>query len=143
MTVTPITSVYGAPAVAETTSGVNALDKEAFLALLVASLRYQDPSEPMDTSDLMAQTTQLSVMEQLTEMAALSKQSFELQQRASAAGLVGRYVTFADGSQTVTGLVSAVKLGQDVPTLVVDGRDVALDDVTAISTTAPTPAASA
>jgi flagellar basal-body rod modification protein FlgD len=145
MTVTPVAAAYGAPATAATavdpSTATNALDKEAFLALLIASLRYQDPSEPMDTSELMAQTTQLSMMEQLTEMSTLSKQAFELQQRASAAGLVGRYVTFPDGAGSRSGLVSAVDLTAGTPALVVDGRTVALDAVSAIATDPPTTSA--
>jgi flagellar basal-body rod modification protein FlgD len=136
MTVTPVsalTATPGAATAAATAEEVNALDKEAFLALLIASLRYQDPSEPMNTSELMAQTTQLSTMEQLTELSALSKQSFELQQRASAAGLVGRYVTVRDGAGQLSGLVSAVDLSSTIPAVVVDGRTVAVDAVTAIA----------
>ena len=54
------------------------LDKEAFLALLVAQLKNQDPSSPMDTSEMMSQTTQLSTMEQLTAMSETSRESFAL-----------------------------------------------------------------
>lgn len=138
MTVSPILAQYGTAAAGgqTATAAVNrgALDKDAFLELLVASLKYQDPSSPMDTSELMAQTTQLSMMEALAELTDLTRQSFALQQRASATGLVGRPVTYADGSTTRTGLVSAVDLSGATPTLTVGGATVALADVTAIAT---------
>ena len=61
MTVSPILATYGTAAAggqaATPTATQGALDKDAFLELLVASLKYQDPSSPMDTSELMAQTT--------------------------------------------------------------------------------------
>lgn len=138
MTVSPILATYGTPAAAGTAATTPAastsLDKDAFLQLLVASLKYQDPSSPMNTSELMAQTTQLSMMEALTELTSLSKQTFELQQRASAIGLVGRSVTYPDGSLTRTDLVTSVDFSGPTPTLRVGDRTVALDAVTSIST---------
>ncbi len=63
-TSTPISQVLGQP-----TTGAsgpkNELDKDAFLKLLVAQLRYQDPTAPMDTSAFMAQTSQLTSVEKL------------------------------------------------------------------------------
>jgi flagellar basal-body rod modification protein FlgD len=139
MTVPPILATYGTAAASgaptDRSTTANALDKDAFLQLLVTSLKYQDPSSPMNTSELMAQTTQLSMMEALADLTDLAKQSFELQQRMSAAGLVGRQVTYPDGSATRTGLVTAVDLGEETPTLTVDGHTVALDAVTTIATT--------
>ncbi|MDF2917484.1 MAG: flagellar hook capping protein, partial [Microbacterium sp.] len=41
------------------------LDSEVFLQLLVAQMKNQDPSSPLDTNEMMAQTTQLAMMEQL------------------------------------------------------------------------------
>ena len=75
---------------ASATAPANELDKDAFLELLVTSLRYQDPSEPMSTSDLMTQTTQLSTMEQLTALTELTQESFIHQVQNSAITLVGR-----------------------------------------------------
>ena len=149
--VTPIT--WGSAAAAASTGTATAstaaapgtLDKEAFLKLLVAQLRNQDPSKPMDSSELMAQTTQLSTMEQLTALTKTSQESFALQMRMAAASLVGRQVTYADESgATVTGAVTSVSYAGSVPTVTVGDKVVALDAVSSVTAPATaTPAAPA
>jgi len=152
--VTPIT--WGSAAAAASTGTATAtaaptpgtLDKEAFLKLLVAQLRNQDPSKPMDSSELMAQTTQLSTMEQLTALTKTSQESFALQMRMAAASLVGRQATYADASgATVTGAVTSVSYAGSVPTVTVGDKVVALDAVSSVTALAPatpaTPAAPA
>jgi len=149
--VTPIT--WGSAAAAASTGTATAstaaapgtLDKEAFLKLLVAQLRNQDPSKPMDSSEFMAQTTQLSTMEQLTALTKTSQESFALQMRMAAASLVGRQVTYADESgATVTGAVTSVSYAGSVPTVTVGGKVVALDAVSSVTAPATaTPAAPA
>ena len=44
------------------------MDSEVFMKLLVAQLRNQDPSSPMNTNEMMAQQTQMASLEQLTNM---------------------------------------------------------------------------
>ena len=109
------------------------LDGETFLNLLVAQLRYQDPSSPMDTTEMMAQTTQLASMEKLTSIADATVETFALQMRATAAEFVGKDVSYtaADGS-TVNGRVSSVSFAGAVPELLVDGVKVSLDSVSGI-----------
>ncbi len=131
-TSTPISQVLGQP-----TTGAagpkNELDKDAFLKLLVAQLRYQDPTAPMDTSAFMAQTSQLTSVEKLSELAETTRASFDVQQRLGAASLVGRQVSWtADDGTTSSGTVSAVTLLGPTPQLRVGDTDVALDKVTAI-----------
>ena len=109
------------------------LDKQAFLELLVTQLRNQDPSSPMDSNELMAQQTQMATMEQLTDLAAVTRESFALQMRTNAAGLIGQKVSYIDGETTATGNVSAVSFAGSVPTITVDGKTVRLDSVSAIN----------
>lgn len=44
------------------------LDKQAFLELLMTELRNQNPLEPLDNKDLVAQLTQLTSLEQISNM---------------------------------------------------------------------------
>lgn len=133
------------------TSGAKAatkeLDKQAFLDLLVAQLRNQDPSAPMDSSQLMTQTTQLSTMESLVALADTQRESFALQMRMAAAQLVGQQVTWTDADGTShQGQVTAVSYAGPVPTVRVGDADVTLDAVSAVTpaTAAPgTPAPTA
>ncbi|MGF1648183.1 MAG: flagellar hook assembly protein FlgD [Kineosporiaceae bacterium] len=133
-----------APAPAPVTAGRSELGREDFLQLLVAQLRYQDPLNPADGTEFVAQTAQLTSVERLNELADLSGQAVSVQQRWSAAALVGRTVTVPgpDGIGAVTGTVTSVLLSGTDPVLRVrvpggDTRDVPLDAVTAVSDGTP------
>lgn len=129
------------------TEAKKTMDKEVFLALLVAQLRNQDPTSPMDTTEMMAQSTQLSSMEQLTAVAETSRESFALQMRVAALGLVGQEVTYVDNAGTTrTGVVSEVSFALEVPMVLVGDATVPLDAVSAArrsSSTTAGPAAPA
>ena len=138
----PVEAVVGT--VAPNQAPVNApvrkqtMDSEMFLSLLVAQLRAQDPSSPMDTNEMMAQTTQLASMEQLTSLTKMTEEGFSLQMRSAASALLGQRVSYmgADGT-TVTGVVSSVSFAQAVPTVKVGDVVLPLDAVTGIPAQAP------
>ncbi len=118
------------------------MDQEVFLSLLVAQLRNQDPSSPMDTTEMMAQSTQMASMEQLTTLTDTTRDSFDLQTRIAAANLVGRQLTVVDDDGAIhSGIATNVDFTTDVPMITVDGTQVALDGVTSVSP-APTSTAS-
>lgn len=127
----------GTAVVADAKSG--SLDKQAFLELLITQLRNQDPSSPMDSNALMQQTTQMASMESLTEISTTSREAFALQMRAAAAALVGQTVSYANGSETLTGTVTAVSYAGAVPTVTVGGKEIPLDAVATVTSTPTTP----
>jgi len=113
------------------------LDSETFMSLLVAQLRNQDPSSPMDTNQMISQTTQLAMMEKLTALSTTADENFSLQMRTAAAALVGQNVTYTDATgASVTGIASAVSYAGAVPQVTVGTASVALDAISGV--TAPT-----
>ena len=137
MTVTPTASAPPPSLYTTNTPATDAkkeMDQEVFLALLVAQLRNQDPTSPMDTNEMMAQSTQLASMEQLTALSDTSRESFALQMRIAASGMVGQNVSYVDDKDKVqTGVVSGVSFDDEVPTVTVGKVKVPLDHVSAIT----------
>jgi flagellar basal-body rod modification protein FlgD len=116
-------------------SGSN-LDQDAFLKLLVAQLKYQDPSKPVDSAEFMAQTAQFTQVEKMEEMSKATLSVLALQQGLAASGLVGKTVqyTLADGT---TGSGTAVSASFGVassaePTLRVGDLDIPLSSITTV-----------
>lgn len=113
------------------------MNSEMFLQLLVAQLRSQDPSSPMDTNAMLGQMSQLASMEQLTSLNTSSTESFALQMRMAAANLVGKQVSYVDAAgATKSGIATAVSYAGSVPTVTIGSDTVALDSVAGV-TTAP------
>ena len=109
------------------------LDSETFLTLLVAQLKYQDPSSPMDTNEMMAQTTQLASMEQLTSLNTTMGESFALQMRDTASSLIGKHVSYVgEGGTTVEGIATSVSYKYSVPLVTVGGKEITLDAVASV-----------
>ena len=70
--------------------------KDMFLKLLVAQMKYQDPSNPASSSELMAQNATFTQVEKLEEIATQNASMLALQRSSSAGALVGRTVTYTD-----------------------------------------------
>jgi flagellar basal-body rod modification protein FlgD len=93
--VSSVTST-GAGSIAEALGGDKSLDKTAFLKLLVAQLQNQDPLQPQDNSEFVAQLAQFSSLEQTMgindRLDLLSAQSSGLQ-NSQVVNLVGKQAT--------------------------------------------------
>jgi flagellar basal-body rod modification protein FlgD len=109
----PVSSAGAAYTPAATTvDRPDQMGKDTFLRLLVAQLRYQDPTKPTDTSAMMSQTATFTQVEKLEEIAAQNASLLALQRSSSAGALVGRTVTYTDATGTsATGVVTSVRLG--------------------------------
>ena len=108
-------------------------DQDTFLKLLVAQLKYQDPSNPADSTQFLAQTAQFTQVEKLGEIADM----LSAQQLIGASSLVGRTVTYKDADgMTQTGVVTKAKLnGDSGPIVTVGNMDVELSKVTDVQET--------
>ena len=135
MAIDPIAATGGLYAAAPTRAPKQTLDGEAFMSLLVTQLRNQDPSSPMDTNQMISQTTQLAMMEKMTALSTTSDENFSLQMRTAAASLLGQIVSYhgKDGS-VLSGTPSAVSFAGSVPQISIGGVDVPLDSILSITT---------
>jgi flagellar basal-body rod modification protein FlgD len=114
-------------------SGLNA---DTFLKLLVAQLKYQDPTKPTDSAAMLQQSAQYSVVERLNDLAAQTAELALAQHTSIATSYLGRTVTAvgADGTE-VTGVVSAVRMSSYGPVLVVGDDELPYGAVTSVATT--------
>lgn len=110
------------------------LDSEVFLKLLVAQLSNQDPSSPMNTNEMIAQTTQLASMEQLTALGTTASESFALNMRQVAAALIGHDAQYTDPDGTArSGRVVSVSFGGPVPLITIGDAVIPLDSISGLS----------
>ncbi len=114
-----------------------------FFKLLSAQLHSQDPLQPMDDSQFLAQLTQQNQLQQslqtnqlLNSMVAQQESLAALQQMAQSASLIGKTVDWTDPSSGAakTGTVNAVRVVQGLVVLDVDGSNVPFTNVAAIRT---------
>jgi flagellar basal-body rod modification protein FlgD len=119
------------------TSGANSnLDKDTFLQLLVAQLKYQDPLNPTDQTQFLAQSAQFTSLEKMEAVADQTAQALAAQMAFGASGLVGRNVTYTDADgQQVSGTVSSVRFGAAGPQLSIGGSDVPMNSVVSVGQT--------
>ncbi|WP_300389568.1 flagellar hook assembly protein FlgD [uncultured Nocardioides sp.] len=108
--------------------------KEMFLQLMVAQLRYQDPMNPADSSEFLAQNAQFTALEKMQAVADQTAMVLQATTAFGASSLVGRDVsyTLSDGTQG-TGAVHGVSFGAAGPVLDVGGVDVPLASVLAVT----------
>jgi flagellar basal-body rod modification protein FlgD len=112
------------------------MDKDTFLKLLVAQMRYQDPSNPADTTQFMSQTATFTQVEKLEQLTTQNAALLALQRSMSAGSLVGHTVSYTDdGGQKQTGTVTSVVLGDDTSesTATIGGTSVPMGRITEVS----------
>jgi flagellar basal-body rod modification protein FlgD len=97
------------------------LGKDDFLKLLITQLSHQDPTQPLEDREFVAQMAQFSTLEQMTNMTGELSKVLGLLARSQAVALLGKTVEIADGQASITGRVEAIS-GSQYPQLLVAGR---------------------
>jgi flagellar basal-body rod modification protein FlgD len=108
----------------------DALGKDAFLKLMVAQLKYQNPMSPLDGSEFLAQTAQFNMLEQLQEISKQGAQLAASEGSRTAASMLGRQVTYTDADgKEASGVVSGARLDPAGAVLLVGEAEVPLSSV--------------
>ncbi|TKT77503.1 flagellar hook assembly protein FlgD [Aquamicrobium sp. LC103] len=94
-----------------TTNAAQTVDYQSFLRLLVAQMKNQDPTSPMESTDYVAQLATFSQVEQSVQMNNRLEQILQASTFSQAGDLIGREIESADGK--IKGKVESVRLFSD------------------------------
>lgn len=122
-------------------NGLGQLDSNAFLQLLVAQMKYQNPLAPTDASAMLEQTAQFTTVETLQAISETNQALLGFQQTTMALSVVGKEVNaFSLDGTPVTGLVETVRFTADGPFLELDnGYEIPMANVVEVSTAVEDP----
>jgi flagellar basal-body rod modification protein FlgD len=123
------------------TSATTELDQGAFMELLVTQLKHQDPLNPTQNEDFVAQLATFSSLEELEglndniiAMITLNQSNALVSQLSQGSALIGHEVTWSDPStgETGSGLVDSVKIVDGLAVLSIDGQEIPMVTVTEV-----------
>lgn len=111
-----VMSVTGATSAPNTSSSASASSKatmnyNAFLKLLIAQIKAQDPTDPMKGSEQIAQLATFSQVEQSIKTNSNLENLIQAQGIGQASALIGKSVTSADGE--TSGVIKEVRIASD------------------------------
>src|SRR4051812_5593025 len=99
------------------------LGKDDFLKLMVAQMKNQDPMNPSDDKDNIAQMAQFSSLEQITNLANATQELADRVTTTQMLGLIGHSVSYVgDDGATATGTVQSVQVAGGATKLTIDGK---------------------
>ena len=108
--------------------------RDQFLQLLVAQLQNQDPLNPVQNEDFIAQLAQFSTLEGIESLNASFSDMLALQQLTQGSNLIGRVASYRDANNvSQQGTIEAFRVEDGKLQLIIDGQSVALGSVSEIS----------
>ena len=121
------TNPAAAPTAGPTASPPSTLDYSAFLRLLIAEMKNQDPTKPMESTDFVAQLATFSQVEQTVQSNTKLDQILQSTALSQAGSLIGREITSADGK--ISGIIAEVKIKSGGVVAVLEGgKEVTVGD---------------
>lgn len=129
--VSSATSPYEKATYSAKSNDKNTLSIESYFKLLSAQLANQDMTNPMDNSEMMAQMTQMAMVQSLGTMTTNMKQEMALTKTSYLAGLIGKEVSAKvpeaeqkanpNAPKEKSGVITSVNLTGDEPSFRLEG----------------------
>lgn len=117
----------------EVSSASQMMGKDQFLRLFTTQARMQNPMNPIETSDFLAQLAQFSSVEQMTNLNTNFEKMLSVQQTQQASQFLGKVVFYEDPSgASGEGYVSGVRLTSEGPVLLLGNSQVPIEWVTSM-----------
>jgi len=104
-----------------TSDAINDIDLNTFLKLMILELQNQDPLNPLDNKDMLAQISQIREVGATDKLTATLDAVLLGQNIASATNLIGADISaISDDGQSITGIVDRVSVEKGSPKLHID-----------------------
>ncbi len=110
-TTTTTTTQSTSNSAASQASAKASLDYDSFLQLLIAQMKNQDPTDPMDASEQIAQLATFSQVEQSIQMNSNLETLITGNALTNASSYIGKTITSAD--EKTSGVVASVRVYSD------------------------------
>lgn len=124
--------------VASQVASLGSVDTGAFMQLLLAELKNQNPLEPLSDTDMMAQMTQLNSLSELKTISAQMSNMVVSNEFIYATSLIGKSVTANVGNdETLKGVVTGITQENGVVMLQLGDKEVTISSVTEVGGTNP------
>lgn len=120
-------------------TGKSSLGKDEFLKILMTQLQNQDPLNPMEDKEFIAQMAQFSTLEQTTNMASMLEKFINLQSQGDSiikySEMIGKQIEWNDSNnETGNGIVKSVKKSDSGFELELeDGSYISVDSIIKVS----------
>ncbi|OAS83332.1 flagellar biosynthesis protein FlgD [Metabacillus litoralis] len=121
-----------------TSTGNSSLGKDEFLKILMSQLQNQDPLNPMEDKEFIAQMAQFSTLEQTTNMSTMLEKFIKTQTQSDSilkySEMIGKQVEWKATEETGNGIVKSIKQSDTGIILELDnGEEIKNDSITKIS----------
>lgn len=112
------------------------LDKDAFLKLLVAQLKYQDPMNPSSSDQFIATTAQFTMVEKLDQLAQQGTATALVSSLTTASAMIGRSISAIQNGLPVDATVQRSKIVSGEVVLETDKGEVHLNEIASVGPSA-------
>ncbi|CCF68330.1 flagellar hook capping FlgD N-terminal domain-containing protein [Xanthomonas citri] len=99
----------------------NTIAQDGFIKLFLSQLQFQDPLEPVDNREFLAQLAQFSNLEQSRQLSLNSEGALSMNATSQGLSLLSRRIEVTQASgNTATGVVKAIEFSASGPLLTVE-----------------------
>ena len=112
----------------------SSLGKDDFFKLMIAQMQNQDPLNPVDNEQFLAQLAQFSSLEQMQNLNQNFSSLADSSRLGNTIGLIGKEVLYfnQETAEDSKGIVQQITLAEDQTMLLINGSEVPLSQVLAI-----------
>jgi flagellar basal-body rod modification protein FlgD len=116
---------------AAASSGMNGINLDSFLKIVLAQLTYQDPLKPVDSAQFVSQLAQMTSLEQSRQLTDKVDSLLSVQAATQVISLLGKQVEVATDTGSAVGNVTSVTFQNGTPQFSITSGTAVLPNITA------------